>query len=260
MNLVMNMPAAEYHAHPAVNKSLLDRIAKSPMHARAYLDGARTEPTAAMILGTAVHTAILEPARFASEYRVFEGDRRTKAGKEEYAALQATGATIIDADDYATVKAMAASVRANKTAASLLQDGIAEASIFWKDTLTGVECKCRPDWITNSGIVVDVKTTEDASPAAFARSVMQYRYAVQAAHYLEGTEAERFVFIAVEKKAPYAVACYELDVDAMNFGDALRIRDLEAYAGCVEFNVWPGYPDEVQPLSLPAWATRTEDE
>lgn len=253
------MPASEYHAHPAVSKSVLDRIARTPAHARAYLDGQRDDPTPAMLFGAALHCAVLEPGRFATDFAVFEGDKRTKEGKARYEELAARGATIISANDRDTIDDIVASVSNHKTAADLLTTGISESSLFWVDPVSGLECKCRPDWLREDGICVDLKTTEDASPAGFARSVVNYRYHVQAAHYLAGTEASRFIFVVVEKKAPHAVAVYELDADALEIGRSLRARDLAAYASCCEFGVWPGYPNDVQPLSLPRWATGSDE-
>lgn len=251
-----NMPAHQYHAHPNVSKSLLDKLARSPMHARAYLDGVREEPTPAMQFGTALHTAVLEPERFANEYAVFEGDRRTKAGKEAYELLLNAGATVINRADYDAIRAMALQIRQHPRAGMFLQNGAAEQSVFWTDKISGVDCKCRPDWTSaGGGVILDLKTTEDASPEAFARSVAKYRYHVQASHYLEGTEADWFLFVAVEKKAPYAVAVYELDPEAMEIGRCTRLRDLEVYLSCRDFNQWPGYPTDVQTLALPAWMT-----
>ncbi len=261
MKVIPDLPAADYHAHPAVSKSLLDKIARSPLHARAYLDGARDEPTASMQFGTALHTAVLEPGRFASEYRVFDGDRRTKAGKEAYDRLLASGAAVISAADRDAISAMATAIHDHAIAGELLQDGIAEASVFWRDVTIDVECKCRPDfWSRERGLVVDLKTCEDASPAGFARSVAAYRYHVQAAHYRQGTGASRFIFIAVEKKAPYAVAVYELDAAAIQQGASLRTRDLEQYASCAEFGQWPGYTPQIQTLALPKWAATGDAE
>lgn len=260
MKIILDMPAADYHAHPAVSKSLLDRVAKSPAHARAYLDGQRTEPTAAMQFGTALHCAVLEPGRFANEFAIFEGDRRTKAGKEAYEILIQSGATPISRADYDAISAMAESIRNHPEAGKYLLSGVAEASVFWNDALSGVECKCRPDWWDReAGLVLDLKTTEDASSQAFARSIATYRYHVQAAHYKAGTKASRFVMVAIEKKPPYAVALYEIDADGLEKGYSLRLRDLEKYASCAEFKVWPGYPAAVQTISLPAYAMMQED-
>lgn len=254
MRVQESMSNAEYHGHPAVGASLLHKIARSPMHARAYLDGDREAQTPAMAFGEALHTAVLEPARFRSQYAAFQGDRRTKAGKDAYEQLQRVGATIISQTDHDAVTSMTESILMHPVAGPMLTDGVAEASVFYDHDL-GVECKCRPDyWVRERGLVVDLKTTEDASAAGFARSVVNYRYHVQAAHYIAGTGASRFVFVAVEKKPPYAVAVFELDPDALKVGRALRERAIETYASCVEFGIWPGYPTEVQSLALPAWA------
>jgi hypothetical protein len=91
--------------------------------------------------------------------------------------------------------------------------GKAEQSYFWTDVETREECKCRPDWHSADGkIIVDVKTTEDASPGKFLRSsVLGWRYHVQAAFYMQGLPtAEVFLFVVVEKKPPFAVAVYSL--------------------------------------------------
>jgi hypothetical protein len=89
--------------------------------------------------------------------------------------------------------------------------------------------------------------------------VAQYRYHVQANHYLAGTGAERFVFIAVEKSYPYACAVYELDVDAMLAGENARRRNLSVIADCLAISEWPGYGNTIQPLSLPSWALMAND-
>lgn len=261
--IIPNMPAREYHAHPAVSKSVLDKVARSPLHARAYLDGEREEPTPAMQFGTALHAAVLEPELYANSYVVFDGDRRTKAGKEAYELLISSGATIISRADYDAISAMAKAITYHPVAGAYVGDsGKAEHSVFWTDQVSNLECKCRPDlWLDQRGIIVDLKTTEDASPAGFAKSVANYRYHVQAAHYLAGTQAERFIFIAVEKKAPYAVAVYELDPASLELGIQTRNRDLATYAVCAGNNYWPGYSEQIETLTLPGWAfPQTESE
>lgn len=261
MKIITDMPASEYHTHPAVSKTLLDKVARSPLHARAYLDGVAEEPTAAMLFGTALHCAALEPGRYIKEYAAFEGDRRTKEGKARYEELKANGYQVLSIADADAISSMATAIRNHQIAGPLLLDGQAEVSAFWDHGHTGLECKCRADWWRESDeTIVDIKTTEDAGASAFARSVAAYRYHVQAAHYTVGLNAKRFIFVAVEKKAPHAVAVYELDADAMREGRRLRDRDIDQYASCVEFNTWPGYPAEIQKLSLPAWAVNGGEE
>jgi exodeoxyribonuclease VIII len=109
--------------------------------------------------------------------------------------------------------------------------------------------------------VADLKTTEDASPAAFARSVATYRYHVQAAFYLDGLRAcdaqiDAFAFVAVEKTPPYLVAVYSADEICLARGREEYRADLLTFAECLRTDCWPGYPPFVQPLSLPAWALK----
>lgn len=257
MKIIHDMPAAQYHAAPGINKSLLDQVARSPLHARAYLDGVKQDATPAMVFGSAFHSAVLEPEKFASEYAVFDGDRRTKDGKARYEELSAR-ATVISATDHDAITAMAKAIRHHQNAGKLLQDGVAETSVFWEDGDSGLGMKCRADWMRSDGIIVDVKTCEDASPAGFAKSVATYRYHVQAAHYLSGCQADRFLFVAVEKKAPYAVAVYELDADAIAIGAGLRRRDIDTFATCEALGSWPGYCSDITTLSLPSWAAIKE--
>jgi len=250
----------DYHADPAISASHLKAINTSPLHYWArYLDPNRVapEPSPAMKLGTLVHCLVLEPEELPHRYRrVPDGiDRRTKDGKQQWAELEATGLELIKAADWDAANAMADSVHRHPAAAQLLQraGGMAELSFWWDDSSTGLRCKCRPDWFTDQ--VVDLKTTADASPAGFARSVANFGYHVQAAHYLAGTGVERFSFVAVEKQPPYAVAVYQLDAAAMAIGDALRLDALNRIVQCRKADQWPGYGDDEQVISLPKWAS-----
>lgn len=254
---------SEYHAHPAVSKSHLDKVAKSPAHYWAhYLDPERVppEPTAAMMLGTALHTAVLEPHLWGEQYATApEGiDRRTKVGKEAWAAFEAEaqGKTVLTGEDAQRIQRMAAAVHQHPASSFLLElPGTREASYFWTDEETGLECKCRPDWHSQDRrIIVDVKTTKDASPREFARSVAAFRYHVQANWYQRPfQEAEQFLFIAVESQAPHLVAVYAATPGMVAAGGRTADRDLRLLAACRASDRWPGYSEEIQPLDLPTW-------
>jgi exodeoxyribonuclease VIII len=246
---------ADYHADPAVSASHLHAVAASPYHYWSRFINPDRPPsvqTAAMKLGSLTHCAVLEPDQLASRYGIAP-DRRTNAGKAAVAEMEAAGIEAVTAPEMEQAMAMAASVRSHQAAAALLRDGKAEQSFWFDDIATGLRCKCRPDWYTGSTIV-DLKTTVDASPKGFAKSVAQWRYHVQQSHYLAGTFAERFVFIAVEKFYPYAVGVYELDADAVQLGDYERRNNLQTIADCRAISEWPGYGNTVQLLSLPKWA------
>ena len=263
------MDNAAYHAHPAVSKSHLDLIARSPLHYWArYLDPDRItpEPSPQMRLGTALHTHVLELSRWDQEIAVAPPiNRLTKAGKEEWAAFMAASAdrTVITADDAAQVMAMGRAVLGHPAAAMLLGlPGKAETTHMWKDASTGLECKCRPDWLTDDGsIVVDLKTTKDASPRGFKQSIANFSYQKQAAWYLHGIEQatgrrpDQFIFICVESSAPYACAVYAADVEMIERGHDQAMRDLAKLAVCKAADHWPSYSEQIETISLPGWMT-----
>ena len=247
---------AEYHADPAISASHLHAIGKSPdAYYKRYIDPERPrpEPTAAMRLGTFVHTAVLEPADLDRRYAVCA----TRKGSTTYSKLIEKGIEPVTQAQWDQALGMCDAVRNHPEAAWLLSEGKAEQSVWWEDEQFNLRCKCRPDW-WNGDIVIDLKTTQDASPKGFAKSVANWRYHVQQMHYLKGTSAARFVFIAVEKEYPYSVGVYELDTEACSVGEQLRQRDMQRIKTCRERNIWPGYSNDISSLSLPGYATNVD--
>ena len=122
---------------------------------------------------------------------------------------------------------MASSVHCIGSLRDLLAKGDAEVSAYFRDPDTGAQYRIRPDWVAPAGdgvILLDVKTCPDASPTGFAKSIANYRYAVQAAFYSDGWTAatsqtvHAFVFAAVEKEYPFAAAAYILDDESIEQG------------------------------------------
>lgn len=258
-------PAAYYVRRLGVaSKSALDRFAKSPAHYRAWVDGVEEEQTPAMAFGSALHCAVLEPERFGDLYVIQPdlGDGRTKEGKAARAAFQAEagGRAILSAADGSKIGAMARRLAGDRTLSQLLADDgfVVEVTISWEDRETGILCKGRVDGLCPGyGVALDLKSTEDASPHGFAKSVAQYRYHVQAAMYQDGLAANgvdvrKFIFAAVEKSAPYEGANYWLDQAAIDKGRDLYRADLRGLAECLHNDEWPGYTGGE--LRLPAWA------
>lgn len=254
-----------YHTGPGISNSGLNLLRKSPKHYwAAYLDPDREprEETPALRIGSAIHSAILEPEKFNDEYTIApECDRRTKEGKETWANFVATAGdkTVLSAKEWSTVGNVAKSVRQHKVYRKIFDgaDGQAETSMYWEDRATGVLCRIRPDWM-GAGVLLDVKTTEDASPDAFMRSIFTYGYHRQAAFYLDGCKANgidpgAFMFMALEKSAPYAAAFYYAEPEMIEQGRKEYKKLLRIYADCLASGNWPGYPEKIVPINLPEW-------
>ena len=153
------------------------------------------------------------------------------------------------------------SVHKNELVRKLTSGGLVEHSAFAVDERTKVERKCRPDLFNPSmGIMVDLKTTTDAGPKPWARSAVNYGYHVQEPYYTNvwqdagGGTVEGFVFLTVEKDAPFALAIYELEPEAVTEGQAIIDQTLGIFAMCSLNNTWPSYSQGITPLSLPRWA------
>ena len=259
--IICKMPAEQYHATRALSKSGLDQFRKSPAHFRAWQDGlTKNESSPALEFGTAAHMAVLEPHLFIQKYTKFSGDKRTKEGKLDWQNIIYSGKTPLSEDQWECVNGVAAAVHAHPGAAKLI-DAIKperfEVSAF--DNWMGTKVKARIDGLGDDHII-DLKTTQDASPAAFAKSCAQFRYHVQAAWYQTITKVNRFVFIAVEKEAPYGVACYELDQQAIDLGVSIIEEQLRTFNECQALNSWPCYSYQIETLSLPAWAARQSEQ
>ena len=161
-----------------------------------------------------------------------------------------------------TLGTMAAAILAHPVAAAYLARGEAEKTLTWTDPATGLQCKCRTDFLSRSlGAVVDLKSAVNIESRAFQNAIMRYGYNCQGAHYRNGAIAcgefvdPAVVIIAVEKTAPFDVGVFRLKPDAINAG-AADVADLLALLKqCIETDTWPGrYPDEVD-MGIPAWAT-----
>jgi len=252
-----------YHALRAISPSQIKVLGRSPLHYfdqfRAE-DRERPEPTAAMLLGTALHTAVLEPDLWDSTIAVppHSFDRRTKVGKELAAEFEreAAGKIVLSPDDADQVRRMADAVRTHPAAKFILDlPGRREPSYTWSDPATGLPCKTRPDWHSDDRrIVVDVKTSIDASRAEFSKSIANYDYHVQAAWNQAALEAEQFITIAVEKTRPFAVAVYPVSGALIAAGQRRIEAAMTLLAECEASGVWPGYGDLLQePIDLPGW-------
>lgn len=271
LGLHKDMPAETYHGIQAMSAGGLKRMRRSPAHFFGLqLDPNRPppgEPTPAMKAGTLMHTCIFEPDQVDARYVVRPDgiDGRTKEGKAAIAALAASGKEVIEAAQLAAAQTQARNIQALPEVGALLADGYGESSAFWIDEATGELCKCRPDWVNPAGdgvILVDGKSTQDASPEGFARVIWNMDYALQAAWYVDGFEAATgqkvygFVFAAAEAAWPHAAAAYMLDDEVLDWARRENRALLNRYAECKKSGRWPAYESSIQLIAMPAWAMK----
>lgn len=219
--------------------------------------------TPALIIGDAFHTATLEPARFESEFAVKPKQLGGKGPssavyKEAFADMQAEEPHVkwLTESDYQMVCDMASSALDHPILKQYLAetDAVIEGTGYFE--CEGAKCKVRPDlYLPGAGVVIDLKSTMDASARGFAKSVRQFGYAFQVAWYLEGLrlageKPTEFIFLAVEKKAPYLTAAYSINTSEIESQTNAMYKACRIWAECTENNYFPGYADNVVPLNM----------
>ena len=264
--IIANMPFEEYLRQPAISCSQLKHLACCPKAFKYFvIDANEQEDTEAMQLGRALHTLVLEPNLFAKEYVILP---KVKGKGPAYKAKQQLelGSKVLWDTEHDVLVEMRKAIEAHQYAGRFLEGTKNEASIFWKSELetSGIDCRGRIDAIKNNGsdiVLVDIKSTVDASESAFTRQIFQLKYYMQAAYYLDGYEAitqtrpNFFVFIAIEKKPPYLCAVYLLsaDSDAIIYGRQEYIRLLSKYKTCLDSDNWSEGYDNPCNVLLPPW-------
>ena len=271
-----NLSFADYCAIDAVNQSLLRPFIKSIRHG-VYAVENRTPPSEAMRFGTAIHTLILDgEAAFESQYaiggpineRTGECYGRNTKAFAEWLATQGDGREFLTTEEYARLLAIRDRLTNHAYAGPLIQsEGAArELTIVWDEPVNGtpVRCKARIDWHHPTVGILDLKSTADADPLAFGKSVANYGYHMQAAWYLLGCErvglaAPRYGWIAVESAAPYGVGMYALSAWEQQCGLTRAIKALRRYADWSRGLVTPDDEDAgFTDLQIPGWSWEDE--
>ena len=179
---------------------------------------------------------------------------------------EAENKTVVTADMYQQATEMCEALSRNEFVQKLLK-GKKEQVFFWDDDLTGEPCKCRTDCLTELGdnlIIVDLKSTENAETEAFMKSAIKYGYDMQSAMYSKGVEMNKgkkplFVFIAIEKKPPYAINILQADELLIRRGYDLFREYIGIYHDCKQTGNWYGYLgkfNQINNLALPSYLAK----
>lgn len=243
----LDTPAEVYRSWRAASKSTLKHWTKSMAHVRHATEHP-LEPTKAMIDGTHLHAAVLEPEAFARRALVGPDEIRSAKGWKEWASAQPDGSWLFRPDEHARILNAARAVRLNPHAARLLDaPGHTEVSIVWDDPRSGVRCKCRVDRLTAAG-GVELKSTADASPRKFQWTACDLGYYLGAELYQRAMRAwfprfremARFYCVAVEIDPDCGHCRVEVYHILSQWAEEEADLALAKYAACMKSGVWPG--------------------
>jgi exodeoxyribonuclease VIII len=249
---------------PGISKSGLDIVHRSVSHWEYSLT-VKKEPTPAMLIGSAFHDSVLKPDLFKSRYIIMPEFRTTnadKAAKAEFVSKN-NGKRFLDQEDYDRVLKMRDAILSHPKAKLILKDAVFEEAFWWTDPFTNILCKCKTDIRRKDGIIADLKSSSDASFLAFTDSIWRYNYDKQGGMYLSGVETvtgipySSFIFIVVEKEAPFCVQIFDLGDETIKFGKEMYLRDLRKLCEDTHQNK-KGYSPDIIKIELSQWK-RQED-
>jgi hypothetical protein len=267
---------SDYYKIKALSHSMLSCLAQNPMECKMrYVDDPPSLPpkdSAAFAMGHAVHCLALEPERFDERFAVApKVDRRTTAGKVAWAEYLANceGKTVLDEQDHADAMACVQALNNHPQFATIMAQP-RRVEVPFEFELFGHKFKAKPDCVVDSmKLILDIKTTDDASPHRWQWSAVDYGYHRQAFIYQGAIELSyankepvgesyRFIFAVVEKPKPSTrgipptVALYELDSETMRMGAEDTHRLVQDYETRRETNNWQQpYSSGIVPLRLP---------
>jgi exodeoxyribonuclease VIII len=261
----LGVPAKEYHASEGVNHSNAKEMDISPRHYLQKISAPPEEPSDAQVIGTITHSAILENDFSGFVVKPRDMTFTTKEGK---AWRDAQTKQIITQDVASNIAGMVTAVKNHPLASRILfsEKGNNEVSCWATHKPTGLLIKGRADRVTMDAqdrtVIVDVKTTDrgGASPAEFSRSILKWSYASQASFYCDLFGSTYFVFCVVEKEPPFAVNCFSLAPEAIQYGRNKYEKWLAKIKECAESGKWPAYSDDLQTISIPEWALKKANE
>lgn len=141
-----------------------------------------------------------------------------------------------------------------------------ELSLYWE--ADGLDCKCRLDRLhltDDHAMVLDLKTTDSVDPKNFLKKVIgDLNYLFQAAWYTEATAAAfqrdaSFVFIGVERNAPYLTRVFEVSSEMIEEGLRQTRRARQLLSQCTRTKQWQSPEITYEILELPPWFTSPLD-
>lgn len=261
----------EYDADPAPEPSLRSSDArlllqKTPLHLyhkHPRLGGTLTEKSDPKFdIGLAAHTMMTGQGIIGVLPGDFKDYRKKEAQKIRDDHRERGHIPMLESQ-YARVEAMVHSgreqLKRTEECKEAFTRGKGEATLIWQDM--GVWCRCRLDWLPDNrnSPYPDYKTTEIASPEAWARYAFRSGMDVQAAMYRRGVRRVlevadpqwRWIVQEVEPPFPLAVVAmtpYALDLADRRFESALNI-----YGECMGSKSWPAYPQKTCYVDPPAW-------
>lgn len=269
------MDNQEYHAHRANGASML-KVADSDwwlfneMFRRKSIPPADYSAKVQVVVGDACHQILLEgkePDDVVAYYpewcKKSNGTLNPKPAGEFREDMAAKGKSVVRDDDYQRIIKICNAFQRDPISKLIGQeDVVCEKPIFWSDLQTGIECKCKPDFmrITNDSVeCFDLKISENPDPKVWSRIARKMKYYLQVAHYCNGIayvyqRPVTFTFVVVESKEPHRITKFQFDDISMERANESYVKLLSELARRIEKDDWSaGWEGKQNYLTIEPW-------
>jgi exodeoxyribonuclease VIII len=230
-----------------------------------------------LLFGSLLDCKLLTPKQFDSRFAIQpEYYTDEKGNEKQFTKLSNTckkwiaeqgNKTIITVDKLFEVQQAIDKIKEDETIASFIKQSDTQVfiSASWvdEDTKLGIPIKALIDILPRedseySSCLADLKSTRDASPINFNRSVFSFGYHIQGAFYIDMINAvkesrDTFCFIVQENKKPFQVGKRILHVDFLDMGRNEYQAALRNYCKCLKSGFFPSYDDTDE--AVQGWST-----
>lgn len=249
-----NVPFSEYLKWPLLSYSAI-KYGRSPQGSMkklsAAFDGELTSPpTDDMVLGSALHTAFLEPELSHEKVALWDGKVRRGDEWEQFKRKHA-GKAILTQKAHEKMVSMTRSIRANKWVQANIGLGV-KTEVSAVGTYNGVQVRGRADILLDD-MIVDIKKMRGVDTRTITNTIFSFGYHIQAAIYRKLFNRDRFVLICVEGTKPYDCVAVELMDDVLTMGETDTVTILDQYKHAVKIGRFAGQCDDLLPINVPDW-------
>lgn len=254
-----NISNSEYHSdREYLSSSALKLLLSDPnKFNKIYIENNEEhikQQTQSMILGSLVHSMILEPELTDKEFVVYEGIRRGKAWdkfKEE------NDKEVVTRLQYTLAEQLRDITTNSKIANDLLQNGEAEQTLCVD--LEGLKIKVRADYYnSHQPCIVDLKTTFcDMSKQQLQDAIGNFQYDLSAALYVDafatlGKEVPPFYFIFLGTGQVKDIVIYKASESMIENGRRKYKKAIEKYKEMKKSGDWN--QTIIEEIGVPTWA------
>lgn len=297
--IIYGMSNADYHAHPALGSSGMKVLLKS---ARKYWcefinpDRKPKEQTAALKFGSQYDKLVLETETYFDHYMLSEihkiplvPKKKSETYDEDVIVydravieknlyldrVEKSGKELIDQEDHDIAVAMRAELMAMPLS-FIIKEGIKQASLFWEEIVVidgeevKIQCKARPDIMLEpeqneyfpNGVLLDLKSTKDASAIGFGKQLFDLFYQLSAFHYKRGYskvfeldvyQDVPWYWVCSEKSEPYESVYRPITQEQLIDGEYHAKKALYTYAKAKSSGKWEGYSQAPEAAITPGW-------